>query len=44
MVFIQNIQIMQRKIYRTILSLVRLAEVDIDDIAVIRSEQQRRKN
>ena len=44
MVFIQNTQIMQRKKFtEQFLSLVRLAEVDIDDIAVIRSEQQRRK-
>ncbi|BCV04889.1 MAG: hypothetical protein CM15mV93_160 [Caudoviricetes sp.] len=44
MVFIQNIQIMQRKIYRTdIFKLVRLAEVDIDDIAVIKIRATRRK-
>jgi superfamily II DNA or RNA helicase len=33
----------KKKFTERFLSLVRLAEVDIDDIAVIRSEQQRRK-
>ena len=33
----------KKKFTEQFLSLVRLAEVDIDDIAVIRSEQQRRK-
>ena len=33
----------KKKFIEQFLSLVRLAEVDIDDIAVIRSEQQRRK-
>ena len=33
----------KEKIYRTIFKFSKISEVDIDDIAVIRSEQQRRK-